>query len=117
MMWARPSSRILTLIVALCLQAQALAAVLLPCSHELAAGSMPAPHACHGDPMQHIAEGHEALECEKCNLVMAFSAYDLPPMIAVSRQLGLLPSLTVTAEGHFYRHTPETPYRPPKPAL
>ena len=113
----RPSSRIVALLLALCLQAQAIAAVLLPCSHQLADESMPASHACHGDPMQHIADGHEALECEKCNLVMAFSAYDLPPMIAVSRQLGLLPSLTVTAEGHFYRHTPETPYRPPKPAL
>ena len=113
----RPSRRIVAWFLALCLQAQSLAAVLLPCSHQLAAGSMPASHACHGDAMQHIAEGHETLACEKCNLVMAFSAYDMPPMMAVSRQLGLLPSLTVNAESHFYRHTPETPYRPPKPAL
>ena len=109
--------QIVALIAALCLQAQALAAVLLPCAHQSAPPALSAIHSCHGvvtDAGADRAPG-DVTDCEKCALLTVLSVYDLPALKPAFTQLGPLPVLVAGGDRHFYRYAPDTPHRPPIP--
>ena len=109
------SRQFVALIAALCFQAQALAAVLLPCAHESAPPALSAVHVCHdgGADVTGSADNGKTSDCEKCTLVMVLSVYDVPTFKLVPNQPVPLPLLVVAREDHFYRHAPDTPHRPP----
>ncbi len=103
------------LIAALCLQAQALAAVVLPCAHQSAPPVLSAVHTCHGVVIEAgaVRDSGELSDCEKCTLLMVLSVYDLPASKPASTRLGPLPVLVAAHHGHFYYYSPDTPHRPP----
>ena len=119
-----PRSNGVRLLIGLCLilfQVQVLASVFLGCRHAVDAGADSSVAAC---PMHHAAgdaaglggaDAQRLLDCHKCALHCALGG---PAHVAPLVSLAAVPAASLPsplAQGHFYRYSPESSFKPPIP--